>query len=148
MNPFGLAAFKAPRTSLFSGTSYHKLSYEMGKIIPLKFYDLAPGDHLSVDLDQLTRFAPMLAPVMHGYKLYVDAVACPYRLLYHPLNGTPVNIFNADDFFNLGVSDAQRPVVPHFTFSQLPGFVDQYFNGGDGTGSFIVTGKQIGRAHV
>ena len=86
----------------------------------------------------------MLAPVMHGYKLYVDAVACPYRLLYHPLNGTPVNIFNADDFFNLGVPDAHRPVVPHFIVSDISGFVDQYFGGGDG----IVTGKQIGRAHV
>ena len=137
MNPFGLAAFKAPRTSLFSGTSYHKLSYEMGKIIPLKFYDLAPGDHLSVDLDQLTRFAPMLAPVMHGYKLYVDAVACPYRLLYHPLNGTPVNIFNADDFFNLGVPDAQRPVVPHYTVDKIAGFVDQYYGDGDGTGTLF-----------
>ena len=36
-----------------------------------------------------------------------------------------------------GVPDAQRPVVPHFTIDRLPGFVDQYFGGGDGTGTLF-----------
>lgn len=138
-NPFSMVGFKAPRTSLFSGTSYHKLSYEIGKVIPLKFYDLSPGDHLSVDVDQLTRFAPMLAPVMQGYKLYVDAVACPYRLLWHPINGTPVTIFNADDFFNLRTPAASRPVIPNFTMTHLREYssAQNYFANDNGLGTLF-----------
>lgn len=119
MNPFGNVLFKAPKRSVFEGQSSHKLSYEIGKIIPLKYYDLAPGDRLSLNLSQLTRFAPLLAPVMQNFKLYVDAVACPYRLLYHPLNGNPVTAFNAEKFFNLQVPAASRPAMPAVDVSTL-----------------------------
>lgn len=101
MNPLSSALFKAPPRSVFSNIFSNQVSYEMGKLVPIKYFDLSPGDRIKLDFSQLTRFAPLLAPVMHNYKLYVDAVFVPYRLLWHPLNGIPVNVFNAEQFFRM-----------------------------------------------
>ena len=116
MSPLGKALFKAPPRSIFKNQFSNQISYEMGKLIPIKYFDMNSGDSIRLDFSQLTRFAPLLSPVMHNYKLYVDALFVPYRLLNHPLNGDPVNVFNAEQFFRMDdnpeVVNALMPTAP------------------------------------
>lgn len=118
MSVLGKALFKAPPRSIFTNQFSNQISYEMGKLMPIKYFDMNSGDSIRLDFSQLTRFAPLLSPVMHNYKLYVDALFVPYRLLNHPLNGDPVNVFNAEQFFRMDDNpeavNALMPTAPVF----------------------------------
>lgn len=118
MSVLGKALFKAPPRSIFTNQFSNQISYEMGKLMPIKYFDMNSGDSIRLDFSQLTRFAPLLSPVMHNYKLYVDALFVPYRLLNHPLNGDAVNVFNAEQFFRMDDNpeavNALMPTAPVF----------------------------------
>ena len=122
MSVLGKALFKAPPRSIFTNQFSNQISYEMGKLMPIKYFDMNSGDSIRLDFSQLTRFAPLLSPVMHNYKLYVDALFVPYRLLNHPLNGDAVNVFNAEQFFRMDENpeavNALMPTAPVFKLVQ------------------------------
>lgn len=81
MNPFNTALFKTPKWSTFDHTSSNKLSWNIGNLVPIKKYFLNAGERIQTDLGQLTRFNPLLAPVMDQYDLTIDAFFVPTRVL-------------------------------------------------------------------
>lgn len=81
MNPFNTALVKKPKWSSFPHHSSNKISWCIGDLVPVKKYFLDAGDHAQVDLGQLTRFNPLLAPVMDEYQITVDAFFVPTRIL-------------------------------------------------------------------
>lgn len=81
MNPFNIALFKSPKWSTFPHEASNKISWSIGNLVPVKKYFLDAGDRIQLDLGQLTRFNPLLVPVMDQYDLTVDAFFVAARVL-------------------------------------------------------------------
>lgn len=118
-NVFQKALFRTPKYNVFPQENEVKLSYEIGKLIPVQYWDLGPGDSIRSKISQLTRFAPMLAPVYQRYKLDFHVIATPHRLAI-PI---PVKTYDGymdgfESFHNLAVADADRPEMPHFSMAE------------------------------
>lgn len=90
-NIFQSALFKKPQYSKFDLSHDWKGSYEIGELIPTYWRFVHPGERFIARAEQLTRFAPMLAPVMHQFDVTIDWHFCPLRLL---------NV-GSEDFFNM-----------------------------------------------
>ena len=90
-NIFQSALFKKPQYSKFNLSHDWKGSYEIGQLIPAYWRFVHPGERFLGRVEQLTRFAPMLAPVMQQFDVTVDWHFCPMRLL---------NV-GSEDFFNM-----------------------------------------------
>lgn len=84
--------FKLPSRSIFSQNKTNTLSYKFGKWIPVNSLIMSPGDEAQVDITQLTRFAPMLTPVMGRFRGRIVSAFIPYRLLN--VNYEDINIAN------------------------------------------------------
>lgn len=125
-NVFQKALFRTPKYNVFPQENEVKLSYEIGKLIPVQYWDLGPGDSIKSKISQLTRFAPMLAPVYQRYKLDFHVIATPHRLAI-PI---PVKTYDGymdgfESFHNLAVADADRPEMPHFSISEYCAFLSE-----------------------
>lgn len=107
---------KTPKYSIFDISSDHKLTMSMGKIVPLnEGYELNPGDEIDINLQQLTRFMPMISPVMQRYILDYIPVFVPFRLLW----SEEAPIFNSNKYFNPATLDSERPAIPMTSARQL-----------------------------
>ena len=53
------------KRSKFSLSNYKLLSMDMGKIIPINWMEVMPGDTFQQATSALVRFAPLVSPVMH-----------------------------------------------------------------------------------
>lgn len=84
--------FKLPSRSIFSQNKTNTLSYKMAKWIPINSLIMSPGDEAQCDVQQLTRFAPMLTPVMGRFRGRIVSAFIPYRLLN--VNYEDINIAN------------------------------------------------------
>lgn len=73
---------KKPRTT-FPLSFDHKTSFEMGQLIPVIAQDVLPGDSFRVNATVLTRFTPLLAPVMHRCDVKIRYFFVPNRLLWN-----------------------------------------------------------------
>lgn len=108
---------KSPKYSIFDISSDHKLTYSLGRIVPFNGcgYEMMPGDEIDVNVQHLTRFLPMLSPVMQRYVL--DFVPCfvPYRLLW----SEDYPIWNSNKFFNPATPDTDRPAILMTSWRQL-----------------------------
>lgn len=54
----------------------------MGDLVPVMCMETVPGDKVKIGCDQLLRFAPMIAPVMHRMNAFVHYFFVPNRLLW------------------------------------------------------------------
>lgn len=72
----------APGKSTFDLSHDHKLSCNMGQLVPVMVMDCVPGDKVSVASEVLVRLAPMVAPVMHRVDQTCHTFAVPKRLLW------------------------------------------------------------------
>lgn len=115
-NVFQKALFRTPKYNVFPQENEVKLSFEIGKLIPVQYWDLVPGDSIRTKLSQLTRMAPLLAPVFQRFKIDFHAIAIPHRLAI-PMKAVDYNGYmdGFEDFHNLAISDADRPEMPHFS---------------------------------
>lgn len=64
--------------SLFPASKVCDTSLDIGRATPLYCLDMVAGNRVSLDLSQLTRFQPMLAPVMTNYSIEYGAFFVPY----------------------------------------------------------------------
>lgn len=72
----------APSTNAFNLSHDVKLSCNMGLLIPVLALDVFPGDRIRIGCENVMRFAPMLAPVMHLINAYVEYFFSPNRLVW------------------------------------------------------------------
>lgn len=116
-NIFQSALFKKPQYSKFDLSHDWKGSYEIGELIPTYWRFVHPGERFIARAEQLTRFAPMLAPVMHQFDVTIDWHFCPLRLL---------NV-GSEDFFNMQKNadySKTLPSVPLGYFLNTPAHED------------------------
>ena len=127
-NVFHKALFRTPKYNVFPQENEVKLSYEIGKLIPVQYWDLGPGDSIKSRLNQLTRMATLLAPVFQRFKIDFHAIAIPHRLAIPVPVGTYAGYYDGfSSFHNLAVSDSERPVMPQLTYQD---YVDKICNAG------------------
>lgn len=74
------AVFKTAPRSAFPQPNELKYSSKIGLRYPIMRWMLNPGDTIDVDMQQLTRFAPLAAPIMHHFTTEYIAIDIPDRL--------------------------------------------------------------------
>lgn len=100
------ASMNMPR-SKFDFTHRKLGTFNSGQLVPIAFYDVLPGDTLSVDVGSFVRMSTPLKPVLDNCYLDTFAFFIPYRLTWEhwkQFMGEPES-----DFF----SDSPEYVVPH-----------------------------------
>ena len=73
---------KKPKKNNFDLSHEVKMTGNMGNLYPCYIQDVVPGDSYKVDTQQLIRFSPLLAPMMHNVDFKLDYFFVPYRLVW------------------------------------------------------------------
>lgn len=90
------------RSSNFDMTYDHKLTMQMGNLVPVHVQDVLPGDRIRQSCEVMIRFAPLLAPIMHKVDCYVHFFFVPNRLLWP----------RWEEFITSGDTGQDNPVHP------------------------------------
>lgn len=94
---------KRPPRNVFNLSHSHKLSCDMGQLIPIVCQEVIPGDKFSGSTNALIRMAPMLAPVMHNVNIYTHFFFVPNRLVWDEWQ----------DFITGGPDGLSSPILPY-----------------------------------
>jgi hypothetical protein len=73
---------KKPRKNNFDLSHEVKMTGNMGDLYPCYIQDVIPGDSFKVNTQQLVRFSPLLAPMMHNVDFKLDYFFVPYRIIW------------------------------------------------------------------
>lgn len=73
---------RKPQKNKFDLSREVKMSGNMGNLYPCFIQDIIPGDSFRVNTQQLVRFSPLLAPMMHNVDFKLDYFFVPYRLVW------------------------------------------------------------------
>lgn len=90
------------KRNLFNLSHEHKLTCDMGYLVPCLCMEALPGDTLQLRTDFVLRLAPMLAPVMHNVNAYMHYFKVPTRLLLE----------NWESFITGGKNNSDATVLP------------------------------------
>lgn len=71
-----------PSSNVFDLSHDVKLSFNMGDLVPVSIMDCVPGDKFNITTEQMLRFAPMVAPIMHKVDITVHFFFVPNRILW------------------------------------------------------------------
>lgn len=118
--------------SLFPASKVCDTSMDIGRATPLYCLDMVAGNRVSLDVSQLTRFQPMLAPVMTNYSVEFGAFFVPYVALDEFFSSTwfrtncqntdvqRKSVLRAREFFNPAIDNSEK-VHPWFFSTQRCG---------------------------
>jgi len=98
-----------PQKNKFDLSREVKMSGNMGNLYPCFIQDIIPGDSFRVNTQQMVRFSPLLAPMMHNVDFKVDYFFVPYRLVWDEWK----------DFITGGEDGNDLPSFPRFAVTQL-----------------------------
>lgn len=114
---FDKAEFDIPKRSAFPLEHENKLTFNMGKLIPIMCEEVLPGDKFTVDVNAFIRFQPMVAPIMHRVDTYVHFFFVPNRLIWKDWENfiTP----GAGNTLMSDLKDYVVPEKPYFTPVQM-----------------------------
>ena len=71
-----------PRKNKFDLSHEVKQTGNMGYLYPCYIQDVIPGDSFRVNTQQMVRFSPLLAPMMHNVDFKLDYFFVPYRIIW------------------------------------------------------------------
>ena len=111
MSVFSSVLYRRPRKAKFNLSFENKLSMNLGELVPVFCKETLPGDRFKVNTEQILRFAPMLAPVMHRVNVYMHYFFVPNRILWNKW----------EDFITGGRLGTETPAMPYFLHSDLLG---------------------------
>lgn len=101
------------RRSVFDLSHEHKLTCDMGKLIPILVEDVLPGDTWKVKTDIVVRLEALLAPIMHRVDVYTHFFFVPNRLIFDKW----------EDFITGGEDGNDSTEAPYVTSGSGAGFV-------------------------
>lgn len=127
-NIFNSVRVEVPPYSTFDLSHTHRLSLKMGNIVPFLFEETVPGDRWKIKTDILTRFAPLITPVMEQFDIKVEYFNVPYRLLWQSfeewivgeLSVNPPSMTNISDggvSINVGSLHDYLGIVPQISYA-------------------------------
>ncbi len=67
--------------SVFNLSHVKRFTGDMGQLIPVLFLECVPGDTFKIGCEAVTRFQPMVAPILDSVDMYVHYFFVPTRLL-------------------------------------------------------------------
>jgi len=70
-----------PARSAFNLSYEKKMDGDMGLLYPIMCEEVVPGDVIRLGHEVVTRFQPLVAPVMHEMNIYIHDFFVPYRIL-------------------------------------------------------------------
>lgn len=82
MNIFNKVAFKKPTSSKFKLKHDIVTSFKMGQLIPTAVMEILPGDSVTIGVENMLRFSPLLSPMMHKVKVETHYFFVPNRILW------------------------------------------------------------------
>lgn len=71
-----------PKKSIFDLSHDHKLSCNMGDLVPVLIKEAVPSDRFQISQEALVRFEPLVAPMMHRCNISFHTFFVPTRLLW------------------------------------------------------------------
>ena len=80
-NIFQSVFFKKPKRYYHNLTHQNILSFNQGELIPVYWEEILPGDKMSLSVESLIRFAPMVSPMMTRNNLRFYAFYVPNRIV-------------------------------------------------------------------
>lgn len=102
MSIFTKVPVKRPKKNTFNLSHDVKLSTKFGRLTPILCQEALPGDKFHLRSENLIRFAPMLAPVMHKITAQVHYFFVPNRLVWP----------NWEEFITGGKDGNASPAIP------------------------------------
>lgn len=100
------------KRNLFDLSHTHKLTCDMGQLIPCLAMEVLPGDKIKLASDNLIRLPPMVTPMMQDLWAYQHFFFVPYRLLFD----------NWENFITGGKDNNDTSVLPYITAPADGGF--------------------------
>ncbi len=67
--------------SVFNLSHIKRFTADMGQLIPVLFLECVPGDTMKIGCEAVTRFQPLVAPILDSVDMYVHYFFVPTRLL-------------------------------------------------------------------
>jgi hypothetical protein len=125
MYPYDNAMGNKPKYNTFDLSHDKRLTMKMGELVPVMAIDVLPGDKFTVDTSHLTRFLPLVAPVMHNVKVKVRYFFSPNRLVWP----------NWEDFITgpESATDTVEPTHPYVNAGVAPSSLQDYMGVGTAT---------------
>ena len=71
-----------PQTNTFDLSHDRKFSGKIGELMPISVMEVVPGDKFNIKATNMTRFAPLLTPIMHKASVYCHFFFVPNRILW------------------------------------------------------------------
>ena len=105
MKIFDRVQINKPKKSAFDLSHERKFSMNMGDLVPVLCQEVLPGDSFRLNMEQLVRLQPMLAPMMHRVNVYTHFFYVPNRLVWN----------DWEKFITGGDTGTDTPVFPTFT---------------------------------
>ena len=105
---FDAIRVKAPGRNKFNLSHERKLTMNMGKLVPNFLQEVLPGDTFKVNQETLTRFQPLVSPVMHKVDVKQYFFFVPLRIIYDEF----------EDFMTGGEDGLAEPVWPHLSINE------------------------------
>jgi hypothetical protein len=109
-----------PSKNKFDLSHEVKQTGNMGYLYPCYIQDVIPGDSFRVNTQQMVRFSPLLAPMMHNVDFKMDYFFVPYRLVWDEWK----------DFITGGEDGNDLPSHPRFPLTQYYSTQQYYQKGG------------------
>ena len=72
-----------PKKNKFDLSRDVKMTGNIGNLYPAFIQDVIPGDSFRVSTQQMIRFSPLVAPIMHNVNFKLDYFFVPYRLVWN-----------------------------------------------------------------
>lgn len=100
-NAFNSVRLTKPNSNTFDLTHDFKFTGKMGELIPCMLMECIPGDNVRISCDSLTRFAPLISPVMHRIDITFHYFFVPSRIVWP----------NFEEFIGPGDNPPDHPYV-------------------------------------
>lgn len=116
-NIFNSVKLTRPNKNVFDLTHDVKLSFDIGKLVPVCLMECVPGDKFNMSYEALVKFAPLVAPVMHHMNLYFHTYFVPNRLVWDGWQYYITRTYRPGEvsipaFPFVTISDASTPITP------------------------------------
>ena len=82
MSIFSKVAMPRPQSNTFDLSHDRKFSGRIGELMPISVMEVVPGDKFNIKATNLTRFAPLITPIMHKASVYCHFFFVPNRILW------------------------------------------------------------------
>ena len=107
MSLFTKVPMKRPPSNTFNLSHEWKGTIEMKRLYPVLCMEAVPADVIRLQSTTMSRFLPLVAPIMHAVSIYTHTFFVPNRLVWD----------NWEDFITGGENGTDAPVFPTVTLN-------------------------------